>query len=307
MHGSADKPPMGPRVLVVDDEELVRASLRRTLRRVRLEVETTGSPAEALEWLRTSRYHAVVCDLSMPEMDGITLLAEASRVAPLTSRVIVSGYLDGQELVRAINTEVVFQVVPKPFEPDELTAVVHRAVNRTELLWANAERLAAADRAQRQLGQALRTAERQVEVAAREAIALLSRALRPWPSYDPRGADRAESVLEHIPELVEQDPQTQERILQVVRLAGALSQDQVRLVEVLQQHGTLAAHAQLLADALEPSNASRFEARLVRLALELSRARAQPGFDPERDWPVVSATARTKVGLDGDALGHVAG
>jgi two-component system cell cycle sensor histidine kinase/response regulator CckA len=69
------------KVLIVDDDDLVGASLKRVLRREH-DVTYVGTGAEALQRLRSEHFDVVLCDLMMPEMTGMELHAEASRSMP---------------------------------------------------------------------------------------------------------------------------------------------------------------------------------------------------------------------------------
>jgi signal transduction histidine kinase len=79
------------RVLVVDDEYGPRESIAYTLA-TSFAVETAERAAEALKKIREQHYHVVVLDIRMPEMDGITALAELRKIDPHVSVIILTGY-----------------------------------------------------------------------------------------------------------------------------------------------------------------------------------------------------------------------
>ena len=76
----------------------------------------------------------------MPEMTGVEFLARVCERHPNTTRIILTGYADGDAMVRAINEGHVYAYVTKPWEPDELKQLVHRAVELHRLRVQN-ERL----------------------------------------------------------------------------------------------------------------------------------------------------------------------
>jgi DNA-binding response OmpR family regulator len=102
------------RILVVDDELMMLASMRRALRE-EFEVETASSGSEALEKLGSFHPDLVLADLQMPLMDGGQLLREVRARDPRCETVLMSGDVPG----RAVHD---FPVLQKPFSFDELLA-----------------------------------------------------------------------------------------------------------------------------------------------------------------------------------------
>ena len=81
-----------PRVLLVDDEERFRTTLARMLTGEGLAVVALGSGREALKELQKQPFDVMLLDLRMPEMDGLTTLAEAKRLSPGTEVIILTGH-----------------------------------------------------------------------------------------------------------------------------------------------------------------------------------------------------------------------
>ncbi len=132
---------MTPRVLVVDDDDGVRFTLRGLLEDAGLEVEDAASGAAALARLDASTFHLVLTDLRMPGMDGLELL-DRIRERPGAPRVIlITAHGSERAAVEAMKRGA-YDYFKKPFEPDELLAVVRRAVESV-LLAASNERLEA--------------------------------------------------------------------------------------------------------------------------------------------------------------------
>ncbi len=90
------------KLLVVDDDALVRRSLARALRRRGHDVHECASAAEALEVLGGTRFDGVITDLWMPEQDGFALLTQAKQLAPETPVVIITGLPHPGQEVRAL-------------------------------------------------------------------------------------------------------------------------------------------------------------------------------------------------------------
>jgi CheY-like chemotaxis protein len=112
-----------PRVLLVDDEPLVRSALRRSLARV-AEVATAGSLPEALSQLAAQPFDAVVSDFQMgPTGDGLQLLEEVRRRFPAVRRVLHSA-TPPPEAAAAVASGVLHQVLQKPAPFDVLYKAV---------------------------------------------------------------------------------------------------------------------------------------------------------------------------------------
>jgi DNA-binding NtrC family response regulator len=125
-------------VLVVDDEALITNSLRHffELELGLRNVVTWNSPVEAVEWASRHRVDMTITDFLMPELDGLALLREIRRLHPEATRILLTGYADKANAIRAINEVALFQYIEKPWDSDRLAAVVrsgleHMALQRT--------------------------------------------------------------------------------------------------------------------------------------------------------------------------------
>jgi len=120
---------MNEHVLVVDDEEMVRDVLQRYLERDGYRVSAAADGVAALELARRERPQAVLLDLMLPRMDGLSVLRELLRhdapaVILLTAR--------GEEADRVIGLEMgADDYVVKPFSPREIVARVRAVLRRS--------------------------------------------------------------------------------------------------------------------------------------------------------------------------------
>ena len=103
-------------ILVVDDEEIVRESLRDWLVDVGYRVEVAESGEAALEIIKRKKVKVMLADLVMPGLDGIELMKEASRIAPTIITVIITAYGSIQTAISAIR-EGAYDYIEKPFCP----------------------------------------------------------------------------------------------------------------------------------------------------------------------------------------------
>ncbi len=120
-------------VLIVDDEPNVLAGLRRAIGR-QFNVDTVTSADEAIRRLKTSGpYCAIVSDLAMADMDGITFLEHARLLSPATPRILLTGHGDRMALVEAINRASVCGFLQKPVPGKELLAALRKAVSNARI------------------------------------------------------------------------------------------------------------------------------------------------------------------------------
>jgi DNA-binding NtrC family response regulator len=129
-----------PRVLVVDDDPGVRYTLREVLESAQIEVEEAADGAEALERVEAGGFSLVVTDLRMPRLDGMELLRRLSARSPAPRVVVITAHGSERQAVEAIKAGA-YDYFRKPFDNDELLAVVRRAVEAVRLAAEN-ERLA---------------------------------------------------------------------------------------------------------------------------------------------------------------------
>jgi DNA-binding NtrC family response regulator len=127
---------MSARILVVDDEDIVRASCRRALGNGERTVDTAASGTEALKKIDEGHYDVVLLDIKMPDVDGLEVLQRVKESHPEIEVVMVTGLSQIETAVRAMKLGA-FDYVPKPFDPDELAVVVDRALEHRRLLQEN--------------------------------------------------------------------------------------------------------------------------------------------------------------------------
>ncbi len=133
--------PKKPKMLVVDDEPDNLDLLYRTFRRD-FNVLRAESGVQALSMLSTEGEVAVIIsDQRMPEMKGTEFLSKTVPQFPDTVRIILTGFTDVEDLVEAINSGQVYKYITKPWDPNELKAVVQRAAETYELLKQRTEEL----------------------------------------------------------------------------------------------------------------------------------------------------------------------
>ncbi|MBI4847694.1 MAG: sigma-54-dependent Fis family transcriptional regulator [Nitrospirae bacterium] len=111
------------KILVIDDEAIVRTSCERALGPEGYEVKTVASGREGVDLLRKESFGLVLLDLKMPDMDGIEVLNLINTNWPNTKVVMVTGYSTVETAVQALRLGA-YNFIEKPFTPDTLVAAV---------------------------------------------------------------------------------------------------------------------------------------------------------------------------------------
>ena len=111
------------KILVIDDEDIVRLSCSRSLVPEGYELKMANNGPEGLKMLEDEGFDLVLTDLKMPNMDGIEVLETIKKKWPKTDVVIVTGYQTVETAVKAIKIGA-FDYIEKPFTPDSLIAAV---------------------------------------------------------------------------------------------------------------------------------------------------------------------------------------
>jgi DNA-binding NtrC family response regulator len=119
------------KILVVDDEDIVRTSCNRTLSPEGYEVRLAKNGAEGLKMASEERFDLVLTDLKMPDMDGIEVLRIIKEQWPETAVIIVTGYQTVDTAVKAIKLGA-YDYIEKPFTPDALITAVREALTNKQ-------------------------------------------------------------------------------------------------------------------------------------------------------------------------------
>jgi len=118
-----------PRVLIVDDEESMRALVARAIAIDGHDVVTAEDGAEALEILNSQHgaFDLLLTDIQMPVMDGIALALAAARDFPHVTILLMTGFADQRERASGLNA-IVHDVVTKPFSVADIRTAVADAL-----------------------------------------------------------------------------------------------------------------------------------------------------------------------------------
>ncbi len=118
-----------PLILLTDDDHATLAAYKRRLRR-HFRLATASSAQEAIGILQLELPDAVVSDLHMPKMNGVSLLTEVRRLAPKAVRILLTGQPDVPHMVNAINTGEIFRLLLKPCNSEDIIAAIDDGLGR---------------------------------------------------------------------------------------------------------------------------------------------------------------------------------
>jgi signal transduction histidine kinase len=117
--------PYKPKVLVVDDEPQILESIHALLEDD-FEVVTSNDASAAMGFLEDDQIAVILADQRMPKLTGGEFLAKAREVSDAT-RILITGYMDIDALIRAVNDGQIHSYIPKPWEPANLKVTVLKA------------------------------------------------------------------------------------------------------------------------------------------------------------------------------------
>jgi DNA-binding NtrC family response regulator len=120
------------RILVIDDEPAIRRILREILEHEKYNVDDAAAAVDALPLVKENEYDAILCDIKMPQMDGIEFLEEAKKItdAPI---IMISGHGTIDTAVEAIKKGA-FDYIAKPPELNRLLITLRNALDKSKLM-----------------------------------------------------------------------------------------------------------------------------------------------------------------------------
>ncbi len=120
------------RILIIDDEAAIRRILKEILEHEKYQVDEAASAIEALPLVKENEYDAILCDIKMPQMDGIEFLEEAKKIsdAPV---IMISGHGTIDTAVEAIKKGA-FDYISKPPDLNRLLITLRNALDKSQLM-----------------------------------------------------------------------------------------------------------------------------------------------------------------------------
>lgn len=126
------------RILVVDDEESTTDALKLNLREDGYTVDAASTGGQAIELFDQGGHHLAICDLQLPDMDGLEVMRHMKDARPNTEVIVVTAHGTTRKAVEATKAGA-FDFVDKPLDFEELGLRVQNALKHRELIDENAE------------------------------------------------------------------------------------------------------------------------------------------------------------------------
>jgi two-component system response regulator AtoC len=120
------------RILIIDDEENMLHMLKTILSKEGYEIVTAGNGIEGLEKIETNLFDTILCDLRMPEMDGLSFL-KTVKVKNIDSTIIMMSAYGTIDLAVEAMKHGAYDYISKPFKPDEIILNLRKAEERERL------------------------------------------------------------------------------------------------------------------------------------------------------------------------------
>ena len=127
---------MKNKILIVDDEKLMRVSLEDKLTKEGYAVSSLSNAVEGVKLLQSTNYDAVITDLRLPKMDGMDFLREIKKASPDTVVIIMTAYGSIENAVTAMK-EGAYDYVTKPFSLEELIIKLQKALKHKDTIAEN--------------------------------------------------------------------------------------------------------------------------------------------------------------------------
>lgn len=121
------------KILIVDDEKAIRRALREILEFEECHVEEAENGKEGLEMLQKNEYDLIFCDIKMPVVDGLDVLAKAIKLNIETPIIMISGHGNIETAVQAIK-DGAFDFIEKPLDLNRILVTLRNATDRNKLV-----------------------------------------------------------------------------------------------------------------------------------------------------------------------------
>ena len=124
---------MADRILIVEDNETLRAGIRVSLEESGFVVQEAATGAEALRKLESESFHVVVSDIKLGDLTGVDILKKSKEVNSRTEVILMTAYATVETAVQALRLGA-FDYIQKPFEPEQLMHRVRTAAKMGKML-----------------------------------------------------------------------------------------------------------------------------------------------------------------------------
>ena len=120
------------RILLVDDDELIRDSLSLAFKNRGCHLSVHESAEEALKTLRTAHFDIIISDFKLPGIDGLTFLKSVALTSPDSISILITAYRENGIVSEALRSGI-HDFIEKPFSPRKLIAAVHHLTTNRQI------------------------------------------------------------------------------------------------------------------------------------------------------------------------------
>jgi len=160
------------KIVVVDDEKIVTSAFKTLLKVEGFEdAYFFNKPKEAVEFLKSNTPDLIVSDFMMPDMNGLEFLTAAKKLHPEVSMILLTGYADKENAIKAINEIGLYKYIEKPWDNDDLIMNIKNGIERSNLLGRLREKISELEDAKQKLQDYSEKLEDMVEQRTAELLA----------------------------------------------------------------------------------------------------------------------------------------
>ena len=140
------------RIIVVDDETMMLSTLKMLLSIEGFNnAQFFDSPKNALMAIQENIPDLIISDFMMPDMNGIEFLSEAKKLCPDISMILLTGYADKENAIKAINEVGIYKYIEKPWDNEDLLLNIRNGLERSGLISALNQKISELSEAKAQL------------------------------------------------------------------------------------------------------------------------------------------------------------
>jgi two-component system, NtrC family, nitrogen regulation response regulator NtrX len=122
-----------PKILVVDDEELIRETLRDILEHEGYKVEEASDGFQAINLIKKNKFDVILCDIKMPKVDGMEVLEKSMEIAPDVPVIMISGHGTVETAIEAAKKGA-FDFIAKPPDLNRMLITIRNALDKSTLI-----------------------------------------------------------------------------------------------------------------------------------------------------------------------------
>ena len=123
------------KIVVVDDEKMFTSALKILLKVEGFtDAHCFNSPKEALDFLKENKPDLILSDFMMPDMNGLEFLTEVNKLYPEVSKILLTGYADKENAIKAINEVGLYRYIEKPWKDNDLVIDIKNGIERSYLM-----------------------------------------------------------------------------------------------------------------------------------------------------------------------------